>query len=476
MANVVGTAIGEKFVNGEPTGNPAVLVFVQKKFSKRGVFSKFSADEMIPDELDGVPTDVIEVGHIVKQAGFKSKVRPLQPGYSCGHGGITAGTIGGFFRDKDGDLVMLSNNHVVADENKAKKGDPIFQPGPTDNHSNKNFRGWPDPVAKLPYFATLKRYVRLKGSGNRQDSGICKVHPKILKEGLIDYVYPVVNKRLQGWEHPNVGEQVQKCGRTTGYTTGRIIGQNASFSVGYDFGVARFKNCIVLSAMSRGGDSGSVIADLDMNAVGLLFAGSTKVTLANPIGLVKAHYGLELVTSKVDEPEVQFGGRTWDVFRGSGTLRSQGGQLHISNKAHNFCYAECDIDKFKTISCVVNSGSDKGVTWGPGLLVKWANGFVKVNVRYNRSFGGFVNEQRVGGIGNTKPNTDYPMRIVKNQNTIKGEVFSNSKWLKVLEVPTSVFPGPVDVVRIGKIGSNGGGNNSKSGKVGSCQVKDFKVT
>ena len=105
---VVGTGVGEKWVQGKPTGQSAILVFVQRKFSQRGVISKFSAKDMVPTEIDGIPTDVIEVGIIKKQSGFRAKVRPIKPGYSIGHGNITAGTTGGIFTDKDGDAVFIA--------------------------------------------------------------------------------------------------------------------------------------------------------------------------------------------------------------------------------------------------------------------------------------------------------------------------------------------------------------------------------
>ena len=48
---VTGTAVGEKWVNGKPTGKEAILVFVQKKFSAKSianpnVLTKFSAKDL----------------------------------------------------------------------------------------------------------------------------------------------------------------------------------------------------------------------------------------------------------------------------------------------------------------------------------------------------------------------------------------------------------------------------------------------
>jgi hypothetical protein len=46
--------------------------------------------------------------------------------------------------------------------------------------------------------------------------------------------------------------------------------------------------------MSAGGDSGSLVLDVDDNAVGLLFAGSSAVTIINNIQFVQALLGVRL--------------------------------------------------------------------------------------------------------------------------------------------------------------------------------------
>lgn len=96
---------------------------------------------------------------------------------------------------------------------------------------------------------------------------------------------------------PQVGMTVKKSGRTTGITTGRIVGVNASSRVQYDEGVALFRRQIVIQAnsgqFSAGGDSGSHIVDQNLNHVGLLFAGGGGQTIANEIGLVLEGLGIE---------------------------------------------------------------------------------------------------------------------------------------------------------------------------------------
>lgn len=89
---------------------------------------------------------------------------------------------------------------------------------------------------------------------------------------------------------PKVGDTVKKAGRTTGITTGRVVGINGTSHVGYDEGTAKFERQIIIEAnsgnFSAGGDSGSLILSADMRPVALLFAGGGGQTIANPIPFV----------------------------------------------------------------------------------------------------------------------------------------------------------------------------------------------
>src|SRR5262249_38641622 len=59
--------------------------------------------------------------------------RPLRIGSSIGHVDFPAGTLGCFVRRGDnGRVLILSNNHVLANENRARPGDPVLQPGRLD--------------------------------------------------------------------------------------------------------------------------------------------------------------------------------------------------------------------------------------------------------------------------------------------------------------------------------------------------------
>ena len=59
-ANVVGLAIGYKEVEGRSTGQLSLVVLVKKKVPP----SQLQPGDVIPPEIEGVPTDVQEVGEL----------------------------------------------------------------------------------------------------------------------------------------------------------------------------------------------------------------------------------------------------------------------------------------------------------------------------------------------------------------------------------------------------------------------------
>jgi hypothetical protein len=153
--NVVGVGVGLKESNGQLTDQVAVVVLVEQKKP----LAALTPEEMIPRELEGMRTDVIEVGHLwANQSGqSRQKFRPVIPsGVSVGHFKVTAGTLGTIVRDKaTGDLFMLSNNHVLANSNDAVLGDAILQPAAMDGGQNPA-----DMVARL------ERYVKIDFIGD----------------------------------------------------------------------------------------------------------------------------------------------------------------------------------------------------------------------------------------------------------------------------------------------------------------------
>src|SRR5207247_5915684 len=87
--------------------------------------------DVVPKEIDGVLTDVVETGRFMAIPLVQSmdenrthRVRPALGGVSIGHYRITAGTLGVLVH-RHGRPAILSNNHVLATENAGQTGDPI---------------------------------------------------------------------------------------------------------------------------------------------------------------------------------------------------------------------------------------------------------------------------------------------------------------------------------------------------------------
>jgi PKD repeat protein len=219
--------------------------------------------------------------------------RPVPIGVSTGHPDITAGTIGA--RVTDGtNVYALSNNHVYANENLASLDDNVLQPGSYDGGVNPD-----DEIGTLHRFEPI--IFNNTGTCNLITGDECNVIDAAialssttdLGNSTIDAGYGTPSSIIAD---ASARQKVQKCGRTTGCTRGRIYGTGFTVDVGYDSGTARFIDQIVIigGGFSDGGDSGSLVVTQsgEKNPVGLLFAGSSNSTIINPIGTVLSRFGV----------------------------------------------------------------------------------------------------------------------------------------------------------------------------------------
>jgi len=220
--------------------------------------------------------------------------RPLQPGTSIGHFAVTCGSLGAFVLDARDRLCVLSNNHVIANEDNAAVNDAILQPGVDDGGAGE------DRVA------SLLRWPRLSTRGtNRVDAAL----------GLLDREQAILGNHWYGLGAlhgalsvddllRDARAPVAKLGRTTGLTRGRVTAVELDqVYVEYDRGDLRFDDQIEIEgsgdrAFSDGGDSGSLVLGRGGLAVGLLFAGSETggrndrgLTFVNPIESVLSKLG-----------------------------------------------------------------------------------------------------------------------------------------------------------------------------------------
>jgi len=308
--NVVACGVGYKISQGSPTGELSVVVSVSRKMP----VAQLTAADLVPTELDGVATDVLETGVIRAFQGHRGRWRPaVPPGVSLGHDQVTAGTFGCLVK-RGAELFILSNNHVLANSNQAHVGDAILQPGPSDGGATD------DKIAELADYValdfgdhspsgcrpTLDKLLSLARPGS-EPAGHATSHPpgenkvdaalarplsdRLVKADILEIGTP------QNIAEATLGTQIQKSGRTTGHTTGQIHQIDVIVRVAYDTRTALFVDQLMAGPMSQPGDSGSAVLDMDKRVVGLLFAGSDTTTLINPIQAVLESLGIQVVTA-----------------------------------------------------------------------------------------------------------------------------------------------------------------------------------
>lgn len=316
LKNVVGVGVGYKHVGEESTGEPAFIVYVEKKLPS----AKLARSHVVPKKIDGLDTDVVEIG-VVRMLGVRTtRERPCQPGVSIGHYQSTAGTMGAVVKDRaTKELLVLSNNHVFANgssfqEARARAGDPILQPGPYDGGTMKDRIG------------TLLRYVPLVKSVSKSDCPVAsavaqgstrvlnllkqdyeiRFYKRFKSENTVDCALAKLDSTdlvkatileigdIAGVSDVKPGMEVQKSGRTTGLTSGVVksVGTSLQVEMGKDDKVW-FSDQVVTDMASQPGDSGSMVLDRDQKVVGLLFAGSEKLTIFNRITNVMDRLGIE---------------------------------------------------------------------------------------------------------------------------------------------------------------------------------------
>ena len=284
LPNVLGVGIGYKEIGGKETTELCIKVYVEKKLPQK----ELSAEEIVAETVDKIKTDVQEVG-LIEALPYKNRIRPARPGYSIGHYKITAGTFGCLVRDTcyPCRIHILSNNHVLANSNVANIGNPILQPGRADGGTYPA-----DMIARLSRFIPIR--FNNPALYNLVDAAIAQ--PADHRNVIASVVALGIPK---GTVEAILGMSVVKSGRTTQTTAGKVIGVDVTVSVGYGGGrVAHFRNQVLTTNMSQGGDSGSLLMRrADQKATGLLFAGSSKVTVHNNIANVLIALGVEIVTT-----------------------------------------------------------------------------------------------------------------------------------------------------------------------------------
>lgn len=264
----------------DPEGYGEIIVYVESP-------EKAMA---LPRVFDGVPVRVIVAGKprifplradLYSLEAFRTSnrdlVRPAVGGVSISDPTGTAGTLSMV----TGALQIFSNAHVFGiDWEKGEpyppfSGTPVLQPGRYDGGTDR------DVIGKH-VSTVLDEHVDLAVAIGFPD----RVKPEYIWGGV----------RIDGWTLPYRGMAVSKVGRTTGMTSSVVIDVHGTVKVwGYPGGPRVFRDQVVvanpLMQFMAPGDSGSLLYTIYGGralAVGLCFAGSEFIALANKIEYVVA--------------------------------------------------------------------------------------------------------------------------------------------------------------------------------------------
>lgn len=300
IPGVVGVGFGLKEVDGRTTDQVSFRVYVTAKKLR----SALKADEVIPAEYEGIPTDVLpaiedEPLHCEDLARHNQLVGGIS---IVTRDNLELGTLG-FFATIDGEVghnnvVMVSNHHVLS-AGAPRRGDPVYQPALIMNASGNVSFADPDnkhPVAKLlnigsasvfPYTypgeAVVDTYIDCATA--RLDISVsswCNSNCGISYKNEINGLNIGGSSKISGVRriaHVDIGTDraiIYKVGRRTGRTKGRVVEIYGSrlgpgkVMVIDPIGV----DCDGLSRFGDHGDSGSALVNERRELVGLLFGQS----------------------------------------------------------------------------------------------------------------------------------------------------------------------------------------------------------
>ncbi len=284
--NVVGAGVGYKERDGKLTSELSIIVYVERKLPKAGL----EAEEIIPADFKGVPTDVIESGRFyaipkIASASVNSNAagrhRPVQPGCSIGFQYkkiMMAGTLGAIVTSrKSGAKMLLSNNHVLCFESRLPTGAPIFQPGLLDGGNPTT-----DRIAEVSQWTDLGK-DNLDAAVATLDLGT-SYKPDILGFGRLTNAAPLTGPEAL------LEKNVMKAGRSTDLRSGTLKSLLNAY-VDYAYTTRWFQDLVLIAddeqPFSEGGDSGALIFSPETEQpVGLLVARGDIGTLAHPLGAV----------------------------------------------------------------------------------------------------------------------------------------------------------------------------------------------
>jgi len=315
IPGVHSVGIGPKLKNGERTGDYSIVVWVTRKMPLADV----PPDQVIPAEIDGVKTDVVE--HevpIIHRSGDKSHPAKedgstydpllggcrvqLQRTRSDGAVVINEGTLGCLVTTTGtlpgipaGMVVGLTCHHVMYDCGPdAGIGRNVGQPTPADSCS----KCCSDIIGRA-----LKGKLILDGA-------LIALKPQLKYQAEVTEIGPISGSHeVEPGEIPVVGPdvyRVRKRGFRSGLTIGQIVSVEHSGSINDHDGnfCHTYGNALAIVArdpqntpFAVPGDSGSAIVNDANQVVGIYFGGTPLSALATKISDLELELGIDVQTA-----------------------------------------------------------------------------------------------------------------------------------------------------------------------------------
>ena len=266
---VVGVGVGRKVVKGKTTTTPCITAIVAKKIKS----FMLPAAARIPEEIVGIPTDVISLTGdkpLLEARLRKSpqphdertrRWRPAPGGVSVGHYLLKgAGTLGAWIRDsKSGEAFMLSCWHVIANSGRCKKGNPVLQPAVLDGGRRPD-----DVIAYLDRWVDVRMIVPTRDLGdakmklanlivaktpiptNLVDVALARpVSDEVVSDQILGLGKMTFSSSADDDEFSKIGQEITYSGRTSGVVQGNVRVVDVDIFVTYDTGIALFVDQLI---------------------------------------------------------------------------------------------------------------------------------------------------------------------------------------------------------------------------------------
>ncbi|MFA5814303.1 MAG: hypothetical protein WC865_01595 [Bacteroidales bacterium] len=171
----------------------------------------------------------------------------------------------------------------------------------------------------------------------------------------------------------------------------------------------------------------------------------------------------------------------WRIQKSSANERisftNEGKIGEIMALPNSFCFAERDFPPdAQVVQCLFDPGTDKGVTFGPGIALVFQTFTIKFNIRPGEGKFGIFNGAlgQEFSYGKAEDGKAYYLKMTVAGNMIICEISSDSKkWEEISRITVNEKP---QFVRIGKMGRSGNARDgNKKGDLTRSHVRNFII-